>query len=460
MAPEADVVVVGGGIGGLTAALHLQRAGARYALLEGSDRLGGVIRTESQEGFLMEAGPDSLLTQKPQGMALCRELGLADRIVPANVRQGGVSVLIAGRLRTMPEGLMLGVPTRVWPMVTTSLFSWPAKLRMAADIAMRPRQAADDESIAAFFGRHFGRQVVERVGEPLLAGIHAGDPERLSMSSNFPRFVEMERRQGSLIRALARVRPASGSGPAFVSLKQGLQELVDAAVARLAPVAIRTGWSVDAVRRRGDGWVVEGGGGEIEAARVIVALPPSRAARVLASVDAELAALIDGIRSVSTAVVYLGYRRDDVAHPLDGHGLVVPRTEGLRMSAVSFVSTKFPGRAPEGHVLLRAFLGGARDPAVLEQDDAALLTLVQSELAGLLGVRGTPVLTRVFRWPQGTPQLEVGHAARLVSIEERMGRLPGLALTGAGLRGTGIPDTVGDAIQQVTRLLGESRPSA
>jgi oxygen-dependent protoporphyrinogen oxidase len=323
---------------------------------------------------------------------------------------------------------------------------------MAAEVAMRPRPPAADESIHSFLARHFGREVVERVGEPLLAGIHAGDPGRLSMASTFPRFVEMESRHGSLIRALWGGRPAAGSEPVFVSLKGGLQELVQAAATRLPDGAIRTGWAVDGVTSRGGRWTIEGKGGRIECGQVIVALPPSGAARVLSSLDGDLATQLGAIRSVSTAVAYLGYRREDVAHSLAGHGVVVPRTEGLRVSALSFVSTKFPGRAPEGHVLLRAFLGGARDPDALGRDDAALVSQVVSEFTSLLGLRGAPRLTRVFRWPQGTPQMEVGHAGRVAAIDERIARWPGLALTGAGLRGTGIPDTVGDAALQVAGL--------
>jgi protoporphyrinogen/coproporphyrinogen III oxidase len=450
---DADILVIGGGIAGLSAALSLQASGARFLLVESGDRLGGVIRTERRDGFVMEAGPDAILAQKPEGVALCRELGLQDRLVPANAARSTVFVLVRGRLHAMPDGLMLGVPSRIWPMVKTGLFSWPAKLRMAGDLALRPRPGAEDESIASFLRRHFGPEVVERLGEPLLAGIHSGDPDRLSMASTFPRFVEMERRTGSLIRALRRAKPAPKGTAAFVSLQGGLQELVDAAAARLPASSVRTGWAGDAIHPDGAGWRVSGPAGSVRASRLIVAVPPSAAARLLGPVDAELASLLAQIRSVSTAVVHLGYRREDVGHPLEGFGVVVPVTEGLRTKALSFVSSKFPGRAPEGHVLVRGFLGGARDPQVLEQDDQALARRVHEEFTALLDLRAGPELTRVFRWPQATPQLEVGHAARVRRIESLLSRQRGVFLTGAGLRGTGIPDMIADGSLQATRAL-------
>jgi len=451
-ADAVDVAIVGGGIAGLTAAFALHRLGVSYRLLEGSPRLGGVIRTEREGGFVMEAGPDAILTQKPAAVDLVRELGLGDRLIPTNPEQKTVFVLHRGRLRPLPDGMMLGVPTRLAPMVTTSLFSWAGKLRMAAEVRMRPRPDAGDESIASFLGRHFGREAVERIGEPLLAGIHAGDPERLSMLSAFPRFVEMERAHGSLIRAMWKApRPASNALAAFVSFPSGLQELTGALAARVQASA-NVGRPVRAIRPAASGWEIESAGGEGLVARaVILAVPAPAAARLLAEVNPGVAGALRAFRSVSTAVVYLGYRRADVAHPLDGYGVVIPRGEGLRASALGFVSTKFPGRAPEGHVLLRAFLGGARAPDVLDADDDTLVDRAAAECAPVLGLRGAPVLARVFRWPHATPQMEVGHAARMAGIDAQADARHGLYLTGAGLRGTGIPDMVADGARQAHR---------
>ena len=441
-----DVAIVGGGIAGLSAAHTLGTLGVSYVLLEASSRLGGVIRTERADGFLLEAGPDAILAQKPEGMALARELGLGDRLVPTNPREKRVYVLHRGGLHAMPDGMMLGVPTRLLPMIATRLFSWPAKLRMATEVRMRPRPDAGDESIASFLGRHFGPEAVERIGEPLLAGIHAGDPDRLSMLSAFPRFLDIERRHGSLIRAMWKAPRATGS--AFVSLPGGLSELVDALAARIGGQA-RLDCGVRALRATDSGWEIETASGEPQGARaVILALPAAAAARLLRTVDPGLASALGTFRSVSTAVVYLGYRRADVAHPLDGYGVVVPRGEGLSASALGFASTKFPGRAPEDHVLLRVFVGGARQPDVLDDEDAGLIARARADVGRVLGAHGEPVLARVYRWPGATPQMEVGHAARMGWIEAQADARRGLFLTGAGLRGTGIPDMVADGGRQ------------
>ena len=447
-----DVAIVGGGIAGLSAAHALGKLGVSWRLLEAGPRLGGVIRTDVVDGFVLEAGPDAILTQKAEAVGLARELGLGARMVPTNPRVKTVFVLHRGRLRPLPDGMMLGVPTRFAPMVTTRLFSWPAKLRMASEVRLRPRPEGADESIASFLGRHFGREAVERIGEPLLAGIHAGDPERLSMSSAFPRFVDMERRHGSLIRAMWKApRPKAGGPPAFVSFKDGLRELPDARAARIGADA-RTGWRATAVRRGPKGWEIDSADGrQVGARALLVAVPAQAAARLLAAADPGISAALAAFRSVSTAVVYLGYRRGDVSHPLDGYGVIIPRREGLKASALGFVSTKFPGRAPAGHVLLRVFLGGARDADVLRDDDKALVDHAFAECARMLGLHGRPVMSRVFRWPQGTPQMEVGHAARMAWIDAQADAQPGLFLTGSGLRGTGIPDMVADGARQAAR---------
>ncbi len=451
-ADDVDVAIVGGGIAGLSAAHALHRLGVSYRLLEGSPRLGGVIRTECSGGFVMEAGPDAILTQKPAAVELCAELGLGARLVPTDPVHKTVYVLHRGRLRPLPDGMTLGVPTRLAPMVTTGLFSWAGKLRMAAEVRMRPRADAGDESIASFLGRHFGAEAVERIGEPLLAGIHAGAPEQLSMLSAFPRFVEMERKHGSLIRAMWNApRPGPGAVSAFVSLPGGLQELVDALAAELG-AAVRLDWTVTSVRRAASGWEVESAIGQrFTAGALVLAVPSAAAARLAAGVDGRLAGAMSAMRSVSTAVVYLGYGRGDVGHPLDGYGIVVPRSEGITATAFGFVSTKFPGRAPEGHVLLRTFLGGAREPDVLDHGDAELIARVRAELAPILGLRGEPVRTRLFRWPHATPQMEVGHAARMAEVDAMVDAQPGLFVTGAGLRGTGIPDMVADGARQAHR---------
>jgi oxygen-dependent protoporphyrinogen oxidase len=445
------VVVIGGGITGLATAWSLQKQGVPYLLLEAQDRFGGVIRTESRDGFLMEGGPDSMLAQKPEAIALCRELGLGDRLIPTNQdpTQKAVYVLHRGRLHPLPEGMMLAVPTRILPFLQSGLFSWPGKLRMGLDLVIPGRPANGDESIASFLRRRFGEEAVERLGEPLLAGIHAGDPEKLSIRATFPRFVDLEVKYGSLIRGLfghkpPPPRPGAAPASAFYSLQGGLGELVEALVARLDVRSLRANTAVSSLSREGEGFVLGLPGGErLRTRSVIVTVPAPQAARLLQALVPEAAAL-SAITFANTATVQLGYRREDVAHPLDGYGMVVPKAEGLRCSALSFFSTKFPGRAPAGHVLVRGFLGGIRDGSVLDLSDEEMIATVRKEMQPVLGLRGEPVLSRVFRWPSGTPQMEVGHMARMDAIEAAVAKVPGLLLTGAGIRGTGLPDCVAE----------------
>ena len=451
---DAPVVIVGGGIAGLAAAHALKARGTPFVLLEASGRLGGVIRTERVAGFLLEGGPDAILALKPEGVDLCRALGLGDRLISTNQEARAVYVLHGGRLHALPEGMVLGVPTRVGPLLASRLFSWPGKLRMALEpLISRPKEPGD-ESIASFMRRRLGSEALRRLGEPLLAGIHAGDAERLSIRATFPRLADIEANEGSLTRAF--LRGATGGAP-FRSLPDGLGELVTALVAEMPARACRIDSPVRAIRPTPAGWRVEAGGqGALEARAVILAVPAPRAVPLVEEVAPDVASILSAVPFASTATVLLGYRRGDVRHPLDGYGLLVPREERLRTTAVGFFSTKFPGRAPEGHVLLRAFLGGVHDPEVLNESDAALASLVEQEMGGPLGLGGTPVLSRVYRWPAATPQLEVGHLALMADLERALAPVPGLHLTGSGLRGTGIPDTIGDATRVAQQAAGSS----
>jgi oxygen-dependent protoporphyrinogen oxidase len=450
---RADVVVVGGGVAGLTAARALLRRGLSCVLLEASDRWGGVVHTDRESGFVFDAGPDSMLAQKPEGIALCRELGLHERLVPTNLQQRRVYVLRGGRLHAMPDGMVLGVPTRLWPLAASGLFSPAGKLRMALEPFVRARRDGTDESIASFVTRRLGREALERLGEPLLGGIHAGDPARLSVRAAFPRLVEMEQRHGSLLRGMRAAARHSG-GTAFVSLAGGMGEMVDALVAQIPEGSRRLGVSAT-VARDGAGFAVEAGDTTWRTRALLAAVPAHRAATLLSAIAPDAAGALGGIAFASTATVMMGFRRLDVAHPLDGYGLVVPRSEGRRTLACSFVSTKLPGRAPDGHVLLRGFVGGIHAPQVLDRDDATLVQHVYDEMTPVLGLRGNPVFTRVFRWPNATPQMEVGHADRVTAIETALARVPGLYLTSGGFRGAGLPDVIADAQRVGSGMLYE-----
>jgi oxygen-dependent protoporphyrinogen oxidase len=448
---NATIAIIGGGISGLAAAYTLQKLGVDWVLAEASGALGGVIRTETRDGFLLEGGPDSMLAQKPEGIALCRELGLGERLLPTNPKERAVYILRGRKLHPLPEGMMLAVPTKVRPFLASGLFSWPGKLRMGLDLVIPGSgNGRRDESIAAFLRRRFGQEAVDRLGEPLLAGIHAGDPEKLSILATFPRFRDLEAKHGSLVRGMwaaprPKAKPGEPTPAAFYSLRCGLREMVDALVLTLPRERLVARMPVRSVAKENGRFTLALDRGErVSADRLIVAAPGPRIAPALEGVAPEVARSLAAIPFASSATVLLGYRRQDVAHPLNGYGMVVPRTEGLRTSALSFVSTKFEHRAPEGHVLLRGFLGGVRDPRALELTDEEMAQTVERDMSGILGLRGRPVMTRVFRWPAGTPQLEVGHLERMAETEKAAARVGGLYLTGAGLRSTGIPDSIAD----------------
>ena len=463
------IVVVGGGIAGLAAAhrvieLSRERGSAvDLTIFEAADRLGGTIRTERHDGFLVECGPDSFLSEKPWALALCRRLGIADRLVRTDDRFRRTFVVFGGRLHPLPDGFQLLAPTRLRPFLASSLFSWPGKLRMALDLAL-PRGGDADESLGAFVRRRLGREALERVAQPLVAGIYTADPDDLALAATMPRFLELERRERSVILAMwraARRAPAQASGASgarwslFVTFADGMEELTRALASRLPPSAVRLGKRVSGVMRCGAGWrVATVDGGEQDADAVILAPEAYQVARMLRPLDPALAHLLEEIPYASSATVTLAYRRADIAHPLDGFGFVVPHVERRPIIACTFSSVKYPGRAPDGHVLLRVFLGGALNEATLDQSDESLIAIARRQLAELLGVSGEPVLVRTARYPKAMPQYHVGHLARVEAIEQCVARHPGLALVGGAYRGVGIADCVRSGEDAAERLLG------
>ena len=458
----ASIIIVGGGIAGLATAYELHRRDVPFVLLESGSRAGGVILSEKVDGFTIDAGPDSLLVQKPDGVRLCQELGLGDRLVPTKPPRIAF-ILRGGVLHPLPASSVLGIPTRVGPFVRTRLFSWAGKLRMGAEVFVPPRRDEQDESIGAFMTRRFGAEATAYLAEPLLAGIHAGDVDRLSVRALFPRFAETERAHGSLLRAFRaqaaatrhataeRGAPRELEDGAFRSLPGGLSEMTRALVAALPERSIRLEAHVERVmagrHQRSDpaAFRVDTSSGEsLTASCVVLATPAFAAARILRDLDAELARLCNEIPYASTATIALAFPRDAVAHPLNGSGFVVPKVENAGILAASWLSSKWPHRAPDGRVLLRAFAGGARDPSALESSDEALAGRAMDALRPLLGISGPPLLTRVYRWPRANAQYEVGHLARMTSIDGALAGHPGLFVTGSGFRGVGIPDCVAD----------------
>jgi len=443
-AARVDVAIVGAGISGLAAAYELHRHGLTVRVLEKQARPGGVIITERLGGFLIDAGPDSLLVQKPAAPDLCRELGIWDRLQPTQLPRTAF-VYRGGALHAIPEASILGFPTRLWPLATSSLFSPSAKLRMAREVFSRPRQRGEDESIAAFVQRHFGREAVDYIAEPLLAGIHAGDVDRLSIGASFPRLVEAEASHGSIIRAFATRGHRGTRDGVFRSLPGGLSELVDAVVSHLPEGTVRCGTSVHTIEPGPHPRVHQDPHGFIEARAIVLATPAWAAAALVQPFDDELARMCCAIPYWSTATVFLSYPTAAVGHPLRGTGFVVPRREGLTITAGTWVSSKWAERAPADQVLLRAFLGGARDPHAVDRSDAELVAAAEQDLGAILRIQGRPTIARVYRWHRASPQQEVGHIAHMARIDRQLARWPSLFMTGTGLRGVGIPECIADA---------------
>jgi len=439
-----SVIIIGAGITGLSAAFELTERGIPFTVLEASNRTGGLILTEHIDGFTIEAGPDSLLAQKREGIRLAEQLGLGPRLISTTPPRTAY-VLHDQRLHALPSPSILGIPTTWAGIVGYDLLPWPARLRLALEPLVRRGRGLPDESVAAFFRRRFGAATVPLIAGPLLGGIHAGDIETLSIRSLFPRLVEAEARHGSVVRAFRKRRPSTGSDGLFRSLSSGMGELVAAIERRLPPGSIHCNRPATAVRTHPHGWTVESGQEVTHARAVVLALPAHAAASLLAPVDGEAANLCGAVPYVSTASVALAWRRADVQHDLAGNGFVVARSAGApRITACTWVSSKWDGRARANHVLLRAFIGGARDPDAAWLADDELVDIARREISVVLGIAAVPVLARVHRWQQAGAQHVVGHMARMQRLEDRLASLPGLFVAGSGFRAIGIPDCVAD----------------
>jgi protoporphyrinogen/coproporphyrinogen III oxidase len=444
---RVECVIVGGGISGLAAAHELQRQRIPFVLVERAARFGGVIRTEHVDGFVVDAGADALLTQKPAGMALCEELGV--ELSPAQSTRAFIAH--QGRLRALPDAGVFGIPTDWKSFARSRAFSTAGKLRMAGEYFLPASLSNADESIASFMTRRFGRQALQRLGEPLLAGIHGGDAERLSMRALFPRFLDLERTDGSVIRGLRRLRRnKSLTVPIapFVSIRGGTETLVQALVASLPASSLRTEVEVTGLEQGREWRVHFGDGTQVDAAVVLLATPPRALAWLVREIDPDLSSLFSRVRDVSLITVALGYRRAAVRYPLTGSGFVVTSSERASVNAVTWMSSKWKERAPADGVLLRASVGGARNPDVSAWSSAELLVRVRNDVRRYLGVTSEPVFSRMYRMPHAGVQLEVGHLNLIAEVQARLDLRPGLFVSAAGVRGVGIADCIGDARAQ------------
>lgn len=448
------VAVIGGGISGLATAHRITELAphVKVTLFERADTVGGVLQTEREDGFLFEWGADNFITNVPWAVELCRRIGFADQLVETDKEHRGAFVVRSGKLRKIPQGFIVMAPSRVWPVVTTPILGPLGKLRMVAEVLVRKREDDADESLASFVVRRFGRQTYDRLVQPLIGGIYTGDPEKLSLRATMPRFREMEKSHGSLIRAImsqatrahkADRESSGGRYSMFVAPRHGISSLIQALVGRLPPDTIRLNAPVNELSRHAGGWqlnsVAASGPRSEQFDAVVVAAQAQAAAQLLQPTDDVLSTSLSAIHHSGCCIVSLAYRRDQIRHRMNGFGFVVPAIEGRRIISGSFASVKYPGRAPDGHALIRVFIGGALQQELVDLPDDALVAIARSELAELLGIRGEPLRVRIARLPASMPQYYVGHHERVAVIRQRAATHAGLFLTGNAFQGVGIP---------------------
>lgn len=495
--------MLGGGIAGLAAAHTLARARQSGApieefVIEASDRLGGVVRSEQVQGFLVEGGPDSFLTEKPEAAALCRELGLGNSLLGSNDALRRTYILHRGRLVPLPEGFQLFIPARLWPIITTPLLTPRGKLAAAME-RFRGRPPSDrgrpsenmgtDESVADFVRRHFGSEVLENIADPLLAGVFGGDSKALSARSALPRLWEMERTYGSLIRGMLETRkqrrareartgasvptlgrdsPPPAAPPLFMTLKGGLAQIVEELKKRLANSRVSLGQRAIAIERVslgvGKGYRIRcdvGASGSVahKADAIILALPAYECGRLLSTLDSALAESLQAIPYASALTLALAYDAEVFQQLPMGFGFLVPQKEKRRLLACTFVHNKFAHRAPPGKALLRCFLGGSRDPEAMNLADHEIISMVRCELQEILALSQKPLFSRIYRWPSSMPQYAVGHQELVGRIDAQLKSHPGLFLAGNAYSGVGMSDsirTARTAAEQALSLLGAS----
>lgn len=473
MTRPRTVVIVGGGISGLATAFSLRekatQAGVplRCTVLESDSAWGGKIVTHRVGDIVTEAGPDSFLSQKQAGLDLCTKLGLADQLINTNETGKKASVLFNGRLHDLPEGLLSFAPKQLGPFFQSGLLSWIGLARMGLEYVVPPGPSRGDESLADFLRRRFGALAFERVLEPLMAGIYAGDAEQMSLRATFPRFFELEQQHGGILRGMMAAKqsaaPNSTGRPRrtmFVSLKNGLGDLVTALTSRLEQqgVELRLGARVDALRVRSHElgrWMYDlilENGSAISAESLVLATPAYVSAELLRPLTPIAGGLLDLIPYASTATIAMAFPRSQTS-AIEGFGFIVPRREQRDLIAATWTSLKWPHRAPSDQLLVRCYAGGVGREDILQRENQELVATLREELAGICGITAEPLYTEVNRWWKAMPQYTIGHLDRLVQLEAALSRYPGLVLTGAGYRGVGIPDCIRDGAEAAERVL-------
>lgn len=465
-ASNRHVAVVGGGVAGLAAAYELQvgsqRSGqrTRIDLYEASQRLGGAILTEREGDWVMDAGPDAILTLKPWALELCREIGLEDEIIPTRDEDRGVALYSRGKLRPLPYGTGSSTLKKLEAYATSGVVSWPAKLRMGLDLVLPRGDVEEDMSMSDFFGRRLGREAVERIVDPLIAGIYSGDPDKLSIYATFPRFPQMVKRRRSILLTLLRVPQSSGSGarrlPVFCSLRDGLGRLVERLSERMEGVSLHMSTRVTGLHEMDGHYTLTTADGRREPYdAVLLATPAWVSAGLLSDIAPGAAERMEQVRYVSSATVFFAYRRADLRERPQGYGFLVPTVEGRRINGATWITNKFDHRSPQDGFLARCFIGGDRTGEEMEADDEGLVRICREELREIAGIDAEPLFTRVYRWRDSGPQYDVGHQSLVREIDAELAVHPGLDVTGSGYRGIGIPDCIRDGRETARRLFRE-----
>lgn len=464
---QKNIVIIGGGISGLATAYSLEERAKRngkslfITILEKNNRVGGSILTERENGFIIEGGPDCFISEKPYALQFCKKLGIGDNLLCTNDEFRKTFVLWKGNLHELPEGVMLMIPTRIVPILKSSLISSIGKLRMAMELLIPKKRSQEDESLSEFVCRRLGKDVLDKIAEPLVAGIHAANPDTMSVKSTFPKFVQMEEEYGSLIRAMIAKKKMMNNSISettqgytmFMTLKNGLDELPVTIVKSLkttkiikdkeavrvvkSPSKITTGESIYKI-------LLKDGEG-VDADAIVFATPSYETARLLSELDGIMSDQLDKIPYISTATVSLAYKKNAVSHPMNGFGFVVPKPEKRKIMAATWVSRKFSYRVPEDSLLIRCFVGGYYNEDLIFMDDEDMIKMVKGELKDIMGINADPILARLYRWKKAMPQYTIGHDERLTILNRMLSKEHGLFLTGSAYRGIGISGCINDA---------------
>lgn len=467
------VVIIGAGISGLSTAYFLKENSAEdldITIIEKKSTLGGNIRTEKFDGYLVEGGPDSFLSEKPWAMALCKRIGLTEELLPTNAEHQKTYIYSKKKLHPMPEGLILMIPTKVMPLAYSSLLSIPGKIRMGLELFIPRRKSKDDESFGHFVKRRLGKEALNKIAEPFIAGVHGGDPDKMSIKASFPKFVAMEQEDGSLIkgmikrmanfRKMAEGKRASDKDEKkvritmFMSLKGGMTTLVDTLLAKIKDVTIKTETTVTDISHADGGYnITLEGEGTLKADAVVVCTPAYSASTILHGFDRSLHEKLLTIPYTSTSTVSMSFKRSQIKKSIDGFGFVVPKAEGKRIIGSTWSSIKWAGRAPDDELLLRCFVGGSLHEKLLEKTDEEVMTMVLEDLKSIMDIEGEPVMKKMYRYKKAMPQYTIGHIERVEGIEFELKEHKGLFLTGSAYHGIGISDTVREAEDTAKKVL-------